>query len=202
MMPIHPIEIESYEIMRSEVDFSRFTPLAAAVIERMIHSTADLDYADSAFVPESAVDAGVAALQAGADIVVDAQMVKMGITSLASFCYLDQVANPSPDPTLTRSAMAMRIGALRHPDGAIFIIGNAPTALFELLRLVEAGDVRPALVIGLPVGFVGAAESKAMLRASSIAHASISNVGRKGGSAVAAGAMNAIARLARPEATK
>jgi precorrin-8X/cobalt-precorrin-8 methylmutase len=192
---VHPIEEESYRIMRSEVDLSRWNDIDRAIVERIIHSSADLDYANMTVVGHSAGSAGLLALRAGAPIVVDANMVKMGITTRPSHCYLDDIAKPSPDPLITRSALAMRRGIERHPDGAIFVIGNAPTALFELLGQVEAGTVRPAMVVGLPVGFVGAAESKEALRQSAVASVAISNIGRKGGSAVAAGAMNALLRL-------
>ena len=194
-MTVHPIEQESYRIMRSEVDLSQWNDIDRSIVERIIHSSADLDYADMTVVGRNAGNAGLRALQAGAPIVVDANMVKMGISIRASHCYLDDIAKPSPDPLITRSALAMRRGIELHPDSAIFVIGNAPTALFELLTQVEAGTVRPAMVIGLPVGFVGAAESKEALRQSTIANISISNIGRKGGSAVAAGAMNALLRL-------
>jgi precorrin-8X/cobalt-precorrin-8 methylmutase len=193
---VHPIEEESYRIMRSEVDLSQWNALDRTIVERIIHSSADLEYANITVVGHNAANAGLRALQAGVPIVVDANMVKMGITTRRSHCYLDEIAKPSPDPILTRSALAMRRGVELHPDGAIFVIGNAPTALFELLAQVAAGTVRPAMVIGLPVGFVGAAESKEALRKSSIAGISVSNIGRKGGSAVAAGAMNALLRLA------
>ena len=195
-MTIHPIENESYRIMRSEIDLSKWNDIDRTIVERIIHSSADLDYANMTLVGRNAGSAGLRALQAGAPIVVDANMVKTGITTRASHCYLDDIAKPSPDPLVTRSALAMRRGIEMHPDGAIFVIGNAPTALFELLAQVAAGTVRPAMVIGLPVGFVGAAESKEALRQSSIADISISNIGRKGGSAVAAGAINALLRLA------
>ncbi len=195
-MTIHPIEEESYRRMRAEVDLSRWNDLDRAVLERIIHSSADLDYADMTVIGADAAAAGVAALRSGAPIVVDANMVKMGITTQPSHCFLDAVDKPPPDPSLTRSALAMRRGIEQHPDGAIFVVGNAPTALFELLAQVVAGTVRPAMVIGLPVGFVGAAESKEALRQSTVAHLAVSNIGRKGGSAVAAGAMNALIRLA------
>jgi precorrin-8X/cobalt-precorrin-8 methylmutase len=192
---VHRIEEESYQIMRSEVDLSRWNDTDRAIVERIIHSSADLDYANMTVVGRNASNAGLRALQARAPIVVDANMVKMGITTRASHCYLDDISKPSPDPVITRSALAMRRGIELHPDGAVFVIGNAPTALFELLAQVEAGTVRPAMVIGLPVGFVGAAESKEALRQSSIADISVSNIGRKGGSAVAAGAINALIRV-------
>jgi precorrin-8X/cobalt-precorrin-8 methylmutase len=193
---IHPIEEESYRRMRAEVDLSKWNDLDRAIVERIIHSSADLEYADMTVIGAQAAAAGLVALRSGAPIVVDANMVKMGITTRPSHCFLDEVVKPSPDAMLTRSALAMRRGIELHPHGAIFVIGNAPTALFELLAQVEAGTVRPAMIIGLPVGFVGAAESKEALRQSSVAHLAVSNVGRKGGSAVAAGAINALIRLA------
>jgi precorrin-8X/cobalt-precorrin-8 methylmutase len=192
---VHPIEEESYGIMRSEVDLSRWNDTDRAIVERIIHSSADLDYANMTVVGRNAGSAGLRALQGGAPIVVDANMVMMGITTRPSHCYLDDIAKPSPDPIKTRSALAVRRGIELHPDGAIFVIGNAPTALFELLAQVEAGTVRPAMVIGLPVGFVGAAESKEALRQSSVSDIAVSNIGRKGGSAVAAGAINALIRV-------
>ena len=197
-MSIHPIEEESYRIMRSELDLSDWNELDRAVVERMVHSSADLDYAAMTIVGRQAAGAGLDALRAGAPIVVDANMVRMGITSVRSRCFLDDVANPSDDVRTTRSALAMRRGIEQHPDGAIFVIGNAPTALFELLAQVEDGTVHPAMVIGLPVGFVGAAESKEALRHSAIADISVSNIGRKGGSAVAAAALNALLHLVFP----
>ena len=193
---IHPIEEESYRIMRSELDLSHWSELDRAVLERIVHSSADLDYANMTVIGKYATAAGVAALRAGAPIVVDANMVKMGITSVPSHCFLDDIPKPSPDASITRSALAMRRGIELHPEGAIFVIGNAPTALFELLDQVAQGSVRPALIIGLPVGFVGATESKEALRQSAVADIAMSNIGRKGGSAVAAGAMNALLRVA------
>jgi precorrin-8X/cobalt-precorrin-8 methylmutase len=117
-------------------------------------------------------------------------MVGAGITGVASACFLGQAR---ADGDLTRSAHAMRLAVDAYPSGAIFVIGCAPTALFELLRL----DADPALVIGLPVGFVGAAESKQALRDSGLP--AVSNVGEKGGSAVAAAVLNALVRLANEE---
>jgi precorrin-8X/cobalt-precorrin-8 methylmutase len=190
---IHPIEQESYEILRERVDLSNLDPVERAVVERMIHATADLDYAGSTVISPGAAAAGVAALRAGAPVICDVQMVRHGITSVAVTCLLEEVSAAADGDT--RSAAAMRLAAARHADGAIIVIGCAPTALFEVIALVEQGALRPALVIGLPVGFVGAAESKAMLRASGLP--AISNIGEKGGSAVAAAALNALARLSR-----
>jgi len=102
-----------------------------------------------------------------------------------------------PPETQTRSAAAIRLAAERHPDGALWVVGNAPTALFALLDLCARGAVRPAAVVGLPVGYVGAAESKAALWAGELRPLAITNSGNRGGSPAAAGAVNALARLGR-----
>ena len=186
MMPVHPIEAESYRILAERVDLSRFGPLSAAVVARVIHASADLEYAETMVVDEDAVAAGVAALRGGAPVVVDVEMVRHGITpTVDARCYLP----PEAPPGTTRAAAGMAIAAGEHGEAAIVVVGCAPTALDEAVRRFA-----PALVVGLPVGFVGAAESKERLRASGLP--AISNVGDKGGSAVAAAALNAMARLA------
>ena len=187
---IHPIELESYRILESRVDLSHLGPLSRAVVARIVHASADLEYADTTVLDETSLAHAVEALRAGAPIVTDVEMVGAGITGMPSRCYLDEAI---ATPESTRSAHAMRIATERHPAGAIFVIGCAPTALFALLEV----DVEPALVIGMPVGFVGAAESKEALRASALP--SVSNVGEKGGSAVAAAAANALIRIATSE---
>ena len=190
---VHPIEAESYRILNGRVDLSRFGPAAAAVVARVIHASADVEYAATMVVDDADAAAGISALRGGAPVVTDVEMVAAGIPGVAAACYLGQAA-ADPDGGLTRSAAGMRLAAARHPDGAVVVVGCAPTALAEVVRLWEEGDLRPALVVGLPVGFVGAAEAKAALRATGLP--SISNVGEKGGSAVAAAAVNALARLA------
>ena len=192
MTSVHPIEAESYRILRQRVDLSRFGPGAAAVVARVIHASADLDYARSMVVDEAAVEVGVRALSDGAPVVTDVEMVRHGISGVPARCYLDEVGRAEQaEQEVTRAAAAMRLAAGRHPEGAVVVVGCAPTALTEVLRLPWS----PALVIGLPVGFVGAAEAKEALRASGLR--SISNIGEKGGSAVAAAALNALVRLAR-----
>ena len=190
-MTVHPIEAESYRILAGRVDLSAFGPLSAAVVARVIHASADLDYAGTMVLDEAAVEAGVAALAGGAPVVVDVELVRHGITGVESRCYLP----PEAPPATTRSAAGMALAAERHPEGAVVVVGCAPTALDEVVRLHRSGGFNPALVVGLPVGFVGAAESKERLRASGMP--AISNVGEKGGSAVAAAAINAMMRLAR-----
>ena len=191
---IHPIETESYRILETRVDLSHLDPGPRAVVERVIHASADPEYAASTVVDVAAVDAGMHALRAGAPVLCDVEMVRSGIRGVATECRLAG-ASAEPDGS-TRAALGMRSAAARHPTGAVVVVGCAPTALDEVLDLATRGEFAPALVIGLPVGFVGAAESKARLRASGLP--AISNIGDKGGSAVAAAAVNALVRLAAP----
>ena len=191
--PVHPIEAESLRILGQRLDLNGLAPEVRAVVERVVHATADLDFAETMVVDGAAVASGIAALRAGAPVIADVEMVRAGITGIPALCYLAGVPRVPPEP-LTRSAAAMRLAAEQHPQGAVFVLGCAPTALAELVRLAAARALRPALVVGLPVGFVGAAEAKAELRASGLA--AISNVGEKGGSGAAAAAVNALVRLA------
>lgn len=180
---VHPIEQESFRRLRARLDTSHFPPLTRAVVERVIHSAADLDYASDLVTDEVALEKAHRALHDGAPVVVDVEMVAAGITRRDTVCRLkDAVSGPG----LTRSAHAIRLAYEQVGPGALWVIGCAPTALEELLTL----DAAPALVIGLPVGFVGAAESKAALRESGLP--AVSNVSEKGGSAVAAAALNAL----------
>ena len=180
---VHPIEEESYRRMRARLDTSHLPPLTRAVVERVVHSAADLDYAADLVLDEPVLERAHAALHAGAPVVTDVEMVAAGITRRETVC---RIRDARSGPGLTRSAHAVRLAYEQVGAGAIWVIGNAPTALEELLTL----DARPALVIGLPVGFVGAVESKAALRASGLP--AVSNVSEKGGSAVASAALNAL----------
>ncbi|SIM75882.1 precorrin-8X methylmutase [Micromonospora cremea] len=187
---VHPIEAESYRILRDRVDLSHLPPLSRAVTERVVHASADLAYVDELVCDEAALESGLAALRAGVPVVTDVAMVAAGITraGLELVCPIAEPAAAELGRTagITRSAAAVRIALDRVGPGAVWVVGCAPTALVELLTL----DAAPALVVGLPVGFVGAAESKAALRASGLP--GVSNVGEKGGSAVAAAALNAL----------
>lgn len=180
---VHPIEQESFAILRSRVDLSHLPPLTRAVVERVVHASADLSYVDDLVTTEDALRRGQAALREGAPVVADVEMVAAGITARAAVC---RVRDVEPVDGLTRSAAAVRAAYAQVGPGAVWVVGCAPTALFELLSL----GVAPALVVGLPVGFVGAAESKAALRQSGLP--AVSNVSEKGGSAVAAAALNAL----------
>ncbi|MFD6683617.1 precorrin-8X methylmutase [Micromonospora parva] len=187
---VHPIEVESYRILRERVDLSHLPPLTRAVTERVVHASADLSYVDDLVCDETALRSGLAALRAGVPVVTDVAMVAAGITrtGLELVCPVAEpaAADLGRSAGVTRSAAAVRIALDRVGPGAVWVVGCAPTALVELLTL----DAAPALVVGLPVGFVGAAESKAALRASGLP--AVSNVGEKGGSAVAAAALNAL----------
>ncbi len=189
MRRVHPIEAESYRILRGLVDLSRFGPLGRAVAERVIHASADLEYAESMAVDEAALEGGLEALRRGAPIITDVGMVAAGITARKVHCYVSDARTRelSEELNITRSAAGFRLAAQEVGTGAVWVVGNAPTALFELLDLP---DIEPALVVGLPVGFVGAAESKEKLLRSGLP--AITNRGPKGGSAVAAAALNAL----------
>lgn len=186
----HPIEIESYRILRSQVDTAGLPPITRVVTERVIHASADLDYATDLMCEEGALHAGARALAMGAPLVVDVRMLAAGITSRRCLVALDLAPSPVPEPALTRSAAGIRAAAAKHPEGAVWVVGNAPTALRELIRLTVEGVLRPALVIGLPVGFVDAAAAKAALRDSGLP--ALSNRSAKGGTAIAAAAVNAL----------
>jgi precorrin-8X/cobalt-precorrin-8 methylmutase len=189
---VHPIEAESYRIIRGTVDTRDLPRHSRDVVERVIHTTADPSWLADLVLGECALAAGADALAAGAPLVVDVTMVAAGVTAYPSICLVKAPAAAAlaASAGLTRSAAAVRLAAEQAPDGAVWAIGNAPTALYELMALAAAGAVRPALVIGLPVGYVGAAESKAALRDTDLPQ--LSNVSARGGSAVAAAAVNAL----------
>lgn len=190
---IHPIERESYRILDERIDLSSWAPGARQVVERIIHSTADLSFAETVRIGDDAIDRSVTALREGAVVVVDANMVAAGTPRVPTTCVLDEV--PIAPTGSTRSAAAFERAAERHPSGAIWVVGNAPTALFALLELHERALIEPAAIIGVPVGFVGAAESKQALWDSSLAPVAITCLGERGGTPVAAGALNALWRL-------
>jgi precorrin-8X/cobalt-precorrin-8 methylmutase len=188
MRRVHPIETESYGVLRDLVDLSHLGPLSRAVAERVIHASADLEYADSLVLNETALRGGLEALRRGATIIADVGMVAAGVTAREVICFVPDPHTRwlSEDLGITRAAAGIRVAAEEIGAGAVWVIGNAPTALFELLEL----EVEPALVVGLPVGFVGAAESKERLIESGLP--AVANRGPKGGSAVAAAALNAL----------
>ncbi len=188
MRRAHPIEAERYRILREMVDLSHLGALSRAVAERVIHASADLEYAETLALDETALENGLEALRREAPIVTDVGMVAAGITAQETFCLVSdpRACELSEAGGVTRSAAGFRVAAGEVGAEAVWVVGNAPTALFELLEL----GVSPALVVGLPVGFVGAAESKEALLSSGLP--AVANRGPKGGSAVAAAALNAL----------
>jgi precorrin-8X/cobalt-precorrin-8 methylmutase len=187
---VHPIEERSYRILRSRADTSALPYWSRAVAERVVHASADLGYLDDLVLDEAALDAAAGALAGGAAIVADAEMVAAGITQhLVTVRVKDpRAVELAASRGVTRSAAAVQLAAAEVGPGAVWVVGNAPTALEAVVDLAER--IRPVLVVGLPVGFVGAAESKARLRSSGLP--AVSNVSEKGGSAVAAAAVNAL----------
>ena len=193
------IYARSFAIIRGESDLSRFTPEEARIAVRMIHGSGMVEIADAIRFGGDFAQAGRAALLAGAPILCDSKMVAHGITRARLpahnevVCTLDAPETPARARAIgnTRSAAALDAWGERL-GGAVVAIGNAPTALFHLLELLDAGAPLPAAVIGLPVGFVGAAESKAALAADGRVPFVIVE-GRRGGSAMAVSAVNALA---------
>uniref|UniRef100_C6E680 Precorrin-8X methylmutase CbiC/CobH n=1 Tax=Geobacter sp. (strain M21) TaxID=443144 RepID=C6E680_GEOSM len=197
------IEAESFRIIEEELGPHDWSAQDWPLVRRAIHTSADFDYARNMLIAKGAVDSGIAALKAGCGIVTDTTMIISGMSKerLKPFgvlvsCYVadPQVAKDAKAQLITRSIVAMRKGA-RDPKNGVFVIGNAPTALYELIRLIREERVKPRLIVALPVGFVGAAESKEALKelANDFPELPfITNTGRKGGSNVAAAVMNAI----------
>jgi precorrin-8X/cobalt-precorrin-8 methylmutase len=188
----------SFAAIRAEADLTRFPADVARVVVRMIHSCGMTDLPGDVGYSDGVVRAARAALLAGAPVLCDAQMVASGITrgrlpaGNEIVCTLNDPAVPALAERLgtTRSAAALDLWGSRLP-GAVVAIGNAPTALFRLLELVQAGAGRPTAVFGIPVGFVGAAESKDALAESGLEYLVVH--GRRGGSAMTVAAVNAVA---------
>ncbi|WP_245396439.1 precorrin-8X methylmutase [Jiella sonneratiae] len=195
------IYAESFRIIREEADLSALPAEAEPLAVRMIHACGMTDILADLAISEGAVAAGRAALDAGAPILCDSEMVAHGIIG-ANLKQQNKIVCRLTDPRTrriaeregtTRSAAQVDLWSDDLLEGAIVAIGNAPTALFRLLERLDEGAPRPALIIGLPVGFVGAAESKAALAADSRGVPFVTLAGRRGGSALAAAAVNALA---------
>jgi len=191
----------SFAIIRAEADLSGFSAEETAVAIRMIHACGLVEVAKHFVFGRGLVNAGRTALARGAPILCDAEMVAHGITRSRLptrnevFCALRDPSVPALAEKLgtTRSAAALELWGEKL-DGAVVAIGNAPTALFRLLELLDAGASRPAAIVGAPVGFVGAAESKEALAANAQEIPFLIVRGRMGGSAMTAAAINALAR--------
>ncbi|NJN65596.1 MAG: precorrin-8X methylmutase [Chloroflexaceae bacterium] len=200
------IAADSFAIIRQRLTEMghRFDPPMAVVVERIIHSTADFEFADLVRASPGALQAGKTALLAGCPIITDVNMVKVGISTPrltrlgnVTYCFVasEEVQKRAEAEGTTRSALGMRAAA-EHSlmRDSIVAVGNAPTALYEVVRLIQAGE-RPALVIGVPVGFVGTTESKAALMEQTTVPW-IVTTGCKGGSTIAVAMLNALLRLA------
>ncbi len=193
------IYAKSFATVRAEAALDRFPEDVAEVVVRLIHACGIPRIADDIAYTAGAVSAGRGALKSGAPIFVDANMVAAGIirrhlSNNEIICTLDDegVADDAQHDRTTRSAAAVARW-LPRLDGAVVVIGNAPTALFRLLEMIEDGAPKPAVVLGFPVGFVGAAESKDALAANALGIEFITLKGRVGGSAIASAAVNALA---------
>ncbi len=193
----------SFATIRAETDLAGTEPVLERTIVRMIHACGMVDLADSVAASPGFARAAEAALGAGAPVLCDTNMVASGVTRSRLpagndvVCTLadPRVASLAAEHGTTRTAAAVELWRERL-EGAVVAIGNAPTALFRLLELVAAGGPRPAAVVGIPVGFVGAAESKVALAEQKLGLEFLVVHGRRGGSAIAAAAVNALASAA------
>lgn len=194
------IYAKSFETLRSEVDFSAFPENLHMVITRLIHSCGMVDIADDIAYSASFIETAQAALQNGAPILCDCEMVRSGIikrllpANNQLICTLNDDQTPLIAQTqqTTRSAAAVKLWQ-PHLDGAVVVIGNAPTVLFRLLETLSTTNAKPAAIIGMPVGFVGAVESKQTLIDANLNTEFFALRGRRGGSAMASAVLNAVA---------
>lgn len=195
------IELTSMDIIENALKDHRFSSVELTVVKRMIHTTGDFDYQNIVSITPGAVEAGIEAMKSGCRLVTDTRMAFAGINKRALEqatcqieCYIDHedVFRIANEKGITRSMAAMEFAAQKGVD--IFVIGNAPTALYKIGELIQETRIAPELIIGVPVGFVGAAEAKEFIRGVNIP--SITTIGTKGGSNVAAAVMNAIIYMA------
>ncbi len=204
------IEKQSFAIIDAEVSEPRaFSGNEWLVVRRMIHTTADFELLSLVTFHPSSIKVGIEALQSGSLIVTDTEMARMGIPmrrmeplGCRVACYMNNpaVIENAQKKRITRASAAVD-HALSRLDGGICVVGNAPTALLRLLSLIKKGKCKPALIVGMPVGFVNAAESKEMLmEQSEIPYITIK--GRKGGSALAACVINQLAEIALERSEK
>ena len=196
---------KSMKLIREAIgaDLAKVPKDQVPIIERVVHTTADPEFAKLLVISDDAVKAGVAAIKAGAKIVTDVKMVKAGINDarlkkfggkVATYMNDERAMELAKAESLTRSAAAMRLAIKDGLDGAIILIGNAPTAAVELAEQVKKGAVKPALIVAVPVGYVGAAESKEIVAKLPVPF--IITRGRKGGSTIAVAVFNALLSMA------
>ena len=201
------IYAQSFATLRAEARLDRFDAGMRRLAERVVHACGMVEVADRLAFSEGASEAGLAALDSGAPVICDAEMVAAGVIRrrlprgndvIVTLNHID-TAGLAADLGTTRSAAAVELWK-PHLAGAIVAVGNAPTALFHLLERLDEGWPRPALILGFPVGFVGAAESKAELADDPRGCAFVALRGRRGGSAMAAAAVNALGGGEEPRA--
>jgi len=199
------IEDESMEIIEREVGSHPYNELEWPIVRRIIHATADFDFAgeNKIVFHKDAITSGINALKNGCSIIADVNGVIGGLNKQNPKDFGNNIICNISDPDLaerakqenkTRAQMSMRIAA-SEMNGGILVIGNAPTALLEVIKMIREGVTKPALVIGIPVGFVSAEESKEELQTVDVPF--ITNTGRKGGSSCAASIVNALFKLLR-----
>jgi len=192
---------KSMRLIREAIgkDLAKLSKDNVAIVERIVHTTADPDFAKLVVISEGAVTAGVSAIKAGAKVVSDVKMIKAGIndarlkkfgTQVETYMNDCRVMKLAKTEKITRSAAAMRLAIKDGLNGGIVLIGNAPTAAFELAEQIKAGKVKPALIVAVPVGFVGAAQSKEVVAKLPVPYIIIR--GRKGGSTIAVAVFNAL----------
>jgi len=193
---------KSFEIIRNGLGNLNVSPEVEEIIVRIAHTSGDIAFAQTFIFSEDAVNLGIEILQQGGNVITDVEMVRTGIRKTLlnelggeAICNLShpEVIRKSKTADSTRSALGMRQGAAAMENG-IVALGNAPTALFELMEMIDEGSASPALVIGVPVGFVGAYESKEALSKTAIPH--ITNLHTRGGSTIATSIVNGIIDMA------
>ena len=196
--PIHPIMEQSFVVIDREIGEHNFTPPEYAIVRRVIHSTADFEFAQLIRFSKDAIASGITALQNQTPIITDVGMVKQGVAGMVAKTFdnpliaaVEQAPEAAPGKTRTETGLMQ---CFEKYPGAIFVIGNAPTALLALCSQLPASPIQPALVIGAPVGFISVIESKDAL--AQILVPQIRVEGRKGGSPVAAAILNALIVLA------
>jgi precorrin-8X/cobalt-precorrin-8 methylmutase len=203
-MKPNDIEALSFRIIDKEAGPHGYTKEQWSIVRRMIHTSADFEWMEIVRFHPKAITKGIEAIRSGKSIITDTQMARMGIRhqEIESYggtvtCFMNDplVAKRALEKTVTRAKMAMDMAVDSFKEG-IYVVGNAPTALLRLIELIDAKMVNPDLIVGLPVGFVNAAESKTLLLEQPQV-SFITNMGRKGGSAVAASVINALIGLSK-----
>lgn len=203
-LTVQPQEIEgkSFSMIDEEFGEHSFTNDQYKIVQRVVHASADFELGHSLLFHDEAIQSGISAIQRGERVYADVQMVESGVSkgriekhggSVNVFISDPDVMEEAKRLNTTRAIISVR-KAVRQFNGGIYAIGNAPTALLELIRLIKEGYAKPSLVIGLPVGFVSAPESKEELAKLDVPF--VTNVGRKGGSTITVAALNAMSLLA------